>query len=65
MRYHIFKDAKYVRSNHLNYQNLITFLDNLEDAVMFAKLNAVHNIAISTTELTKILEKVNKLYGKN
>lgn len=49
----------------LNCQNLITFLDNLEDAVMFASLNTVHNMVVSTTELLKIVDKLTKLYGKD
>jgi hypothetical protein len=49
----------------LNCQNLITFLDNLEDAITFAKLRTLHSSVISTSELKNILDNLTHLYGKN
>lgn len=47
----------------LNCQNLITFLDNLENALMFAKLNTLHSTVISVSELDNIVNYLFKLYS--
>lgn len=47
----------------LNCQNLITFLDNMEDAIMFAKLNTLHSAVISIAELEQIIFNLSTLYG--
>lgn len=47
----------------LNCQNLITFLDNLENALMFAKLNTLHSTVISVSELDNIVNYLFKLYN--
>jgi hypothetical protein len=49
----------------LNCQILIRFLDNLENAIMFAKINTLHNSIISTSDLKKMLETLSKLYDQN
>jgi hypothetical protein len=46
----------------LNSQNLITLLDNLENAVTFAKLNTVHNSIISVSDIKHILNTLTNLY---
>jgi hypothetical protein len=46
----------------LNSQNLITLLDNLENAVTFAKLNTVHNSIISVSVIKHILNTLTNLY---
>lgn len=50
---------------NLDCQSLITFLDNLEDAIMFAKLNALHNVIISSYELNELLNYLRKIYKNN
>lgn len=47
----------------LNCQNLITFLDNLENALMFAKLNTLHSTVISASELDDMVNYLSKLYN--
>ncbi|KAH1028479.1 hypothetical protein HUJ05_001834 [Dendroctonus ponderosae] len=47
---------------NLDCQNLITYLDNLEDAIMFAKLNTLHNSIISIPELKEIINQVKLIY---
>ena len=47
---------------NLDCQNLITFLDNLENAVLFSKVNALHNSILSTSQLEKMLDYLNKIY---
>lgn len=49
----------------LNCQSLITFLDNLEDAIMFAKLNTLHTTIISALELERVISNLTGLYGNN
>lgn len=49
----------------LNCQNLISFIDNLEDAIMFAKLNTLHNSVISLSELQEIIKHLILIYGQN
>lgn len=49
----------------LNSQNLITFLDNLEDALTFAKLNALHNSVISALEVEHMVKYLTDIYGIN
>jgi hypothetical protein len=49
----------------LNCQTLIRFLDNLENAIMFSKINTLHNSIISTSDLKKMLETLSKLYDQN
>lgn len=49
----------------LNCQNLITFLDNLEDAIMFAKLNTLHTAVISASELKQIITNLTAIYGES
>ncbi|XP_060535895.1 uncharacterized protein LOC132707896 [Cylas formicarius] len=47
----------------LNCQSFITFLDNLENAITFAKLNTLHPVVISAAELEQIIFKLTVLYG--
>lgn len=47
----------------LNCQSFITFLDNLEDAIMFAKLNTLHSAVISASQLEQIIFNLTTLYG--
>lgn len=47
----------------LNCQNLINFLDNLENATMFAKLDTVHNSVLPTKNLENMLKTLEKLYN--
>lgn len=49
----------------LNCHNLITFLDNIENAIMFAKLKTAHNSILSIANLNKILNIVETLYSKD
>lgn len=49
----------------LNCQNIITFLDNLEDAISFAQLNVLHSTVISAKDMSKIISNLTILYGKN
>ena len=49
----------------LNCQNFITFLDNLEDAIMFAKLNTLHSAVIQASDLQQIIISLTALYGEN
>lgn len=48
---------------NLDCQNLITFIDNLEDAIMFAKLNALHNSILSSSELGQMLSYLKTIYN--
>lgn len=48
----------------LNCQNLITFLDNIENALMFAKLNTLHSAVMSASELYYSVSYLTKLYGE-
>lgn len=47
---------------NLDCQNLINFVDNLEDAILFAKLNALHDSIISGSELKKMLDYLKDIY---
>lgn len=47
----------------LTCQNSITFLDNLENALIFAKLNTLHSSIISIKELENIILHLKDLYG--
>lgn len=49
----------------LDCQNLITFIDNLEDAITFAKLNTLHNAIISSSELLNLLGHLKTIYKEN
>lgn len=44
----------------LNCQSLITILDNLEDAILFAQLNSIHNSILTIEDLTKIINLIHK-----
>lgn len=50
---------------NLDCQNIITFMDNLEDAIMFAKLNTLHNSIISSLELKQIIDYLKTIYSEN
>lgn len=47
----------------LNCQNLITFLDNLENALMFAKVNTLHSTVLSTKEIFNLIKHLRELYN--
>ena len=49
----------------LNCPNCITFLDNLKDAIMFAKLNTLHSAVIQAMDLQQIIVSLTALYGEN
>lgn len=49
---------------NLDCQNMIMFLDNLEDAITFSKVNALHNSVVSNSELKSMLSYLTSLYGK-
>lgn len=49
----------------LNGQHLVTILDNIENALMFAKLNTLHSIVISHTDLSNILKTLTTFYDSN
>nr|CAH7768152.1 unnamed protein product [Callosobruchus chinensis] len=61
--------TNYLKAEHvwqqiiLNCQNFITFLDNLENAIMFTKLNTLHSTVISESELESNVKHMIKLYG--
>lgn len=63
--------SKYIKAQNvlqqiiLNCQNLITFLDNLEDAVMFAKLNTLHNAVMPISDMRSVTRILTRIYGKN
>lgn len=46
----------------LDCENLIMFLDTLEDAIMFSRLNALHSSILSTNELTTMLKYLENMY---
>lgn len=48
----------------IDCQNLINLLDNLENAILFAKLNQVHNKILPVFELREIIKTMNMLYEK-
>ena len=50
---------------NLDCQNLINFVDNLEDAIMFSKLNALHDSIISSRELNEMLSYLRTIYKEN
>lgn len=50
---------------NLDCQNIITFLDNLENAIVFSKLNSLHNSIVSANEIQDMVEHLQKLYNKN
>lgn len=50
---------------NLDCQNIITFIDNLENSIAFAKLNTLHTSIISSKELLNSLEYLRKLYQNN
>lgn len=50
---------------NLDCQNLITFIDNLEDAIMFAKLNILHNSILSSLELKQMINYVTNIYSES
>lgn len=47
----------------LNCQSLINFLDNLEDAILFAHLGFLHNSVININQLLEITEYLHNIYG--
>lgn len=47
----------------LNCQSFVTFLDNLEDAIMFAKLNTLHSAVVSATDLEQMIFNLSTLYS--
>lgn len=49
----------------LNCQNLITFLNNLENAIAFAKLNILHTSVISASELELMIAYLTKVYNED
>lgn len=48
---------------NLDCQNLINFVDNLEDAIMFSKLNALHDSIVSSSELSEMINYLKTLYN--
>jgi len=50
---------------NLDCQSLINFLDNLEDAILFAKLNSLHNSIISVSELNETLTYLKANYDRD
>lgn len=50
---------------NLDCQNIITFLDNIEDAIMFAKLNTLHNSILPSSELEHMLNYLKSIYNEN
>lgn len=46
----------------LNSQSLIRFLDNIENAIMFARINTLHSSILSKSDLKKMLEMLFILY---
>lgn len=50
---------------NLDCQNLIIFLDNLEDAITFAKVNALHNSILPSFELINMLKYLSNIYEKS
>lgn len=48
----------------LNCQNLITFLDKLENAIVFSKLNVLHASVISASELEQMISYLTKVYDQ-
>lgn len=49
----------------LNCQNLINFLDNLENAIMFAHFGVLHNSVISLANLKKLTSYLSEIYPGN
>lgn len=49
----------------LNCQNVIRFADNIENAIMFAKLNVLHNSVIPLVELKNMIDNLIKIYGED
>lgn len=49
----------------LNCQSLINFLDNLEDAILFAHLGILHNSVINLSQLLEITDHLRSIYGPN
>lgn len=47
---------------NLNCQNLITFLDNIEDGITFARLNTLHNAVIASNELEENINYLKTIY---
>ena len=45
-------------------EKLITFIDNIENAVTFAKLNTLHHAVISLQDFENIIKSLKKLYDK-
>ncbi|XP_056641536.1 uncharacterized protein LOC130448273 [Diorhabda sublineata] len=49
---------------NLDCQSTITFIDNIENAVVFSKLNSVHTSIISSYEILDIIQHLEKLYSE-
>ncbi|CAH0560391.1 unnamed protein product [Brassicogethes aeneus] len=47
----------------LNCQNLITFLDNLDNALSFAKFNTLHSSVIPINDMNILINNLIKIYG--
>lgn len=45
--------------------NLINFLENLENAILFSKLNTLHSSIITTDEIFQMLEHLKTIYPEN
>lgn len=50
---------------YLDCQNLINFVENIGNAIMFLKLNIIHNFVISTQEIIEVIEHLHELYQGN
>ena len=49
----------------LDCQNLINFVDNLEDAILFARLNSLHDSIISSSEIQEMIGYLKTVYNKD
>lgn len=49
----------------LDCQNVINFIDGIENAIMFSKFNALHNSIISSHELQDMLNYLGNIYEKD
>lgn len=49
----------------LDCQNIINFIDGIENAIMFSKLNALHNSIISSHELKEMLKYLETIYSES
>lgn len=50
---------------NLDCQNTITFIDNIENAITFAKTNSLHNSIVSSSQIIDMINHLHKIYDED